>query len=82
MLGDVHNTILQMKEIGELELAIQGGTEKIEQLGEQGKVDESMNELAAVEALRVEKSEKEVRSFGHFAPALCLHLSYSGSSKI
>ena len=31
-----------MREIAEIELAIQGGTEKIEQLGEQGKVDESM----------------------------------------
>jgi hypothetical protein len=68
-----------MREIGEIELAIQGGTEKIEQLGtaplvavhrhlltverptgEQGRVDESMKELAAVEALKAEKSEKEV----------------------
>ncbi|CAG8664745.1 7698_t:CDS:10, partial [Acaulospora colombiana] len=48
-----------MKEIGELELAIQGGTEKIEQLGEQGLVEESMNELRAVEALKVEKGDKE-----------------------
>jgi hypothetical protein len=48
-----------MKEIGELELAIQGGTEKIEQLGEQGLVEESMNELRAVEALKVEKADKE-----------------------
>jgi hypothetical protein len=69
-----------MREIGEIELAIQGGTEKIEQLGmapltrcstpfadpwecstgEQGRVDDSMKELAAVEALKAEKSEKEV----------------------
>jgi hypothetical protein len=49
-----------MREIAEIELAIQGGTEKIEQLGEQGKVDESMKELAAIEALKGEKSEKEV----------------------
>ena len=49
-----------MREIGEIELAIQGGTEKIEQLGEQGQVDESVKELQAVEALRVEKAEKEV----------------------
>jgi len=48
-----------MREIGEIELAIQGGTEKIETLGEQGKVEESMQELAAVEALKAEKSEKE-----------------------
>lgn len=67
-----------MKEIAEIELAIQGGTEKIEQLGmwtpccpsnfrlnectlgESGKVDESMREMAAIEALKAEKSEKEV----------------------
>jgi hypothetical protein len=29
-------------------------------LGEQGKVDESMREMAAIEALKSEKSEKEV----------------------
>lgn len=28
--------------------------------GEQGKVDESMREMAAIEALKSEKSEKEV----------------------
>ena len=49
-----------MREIGEIELAIQGGTEKIESLGEQGQVEESMKELAAVEALKAEKAEKEV----------------------
>ncbi|KAF8526182.1 small nuclear ribonucleoprotein [Hysterangium stoloniferum] len=48
-----------MREIAEIELAIQGGTEKIEQLGEQGKVDESMKEMAAIEALKGEKSDKE-----------------------
>jgi len=48
-----------MREIGEIELAIQGGTEKIESLGEEGKVDESMKELEAVEALKAEKTEKE-----------------------
>ncbi|KAG1756644.1 uncharacterized protein EDB91DRAFT_1093757 [Suillus paluster] len=48
-----------MREIAEIELAIQGGTEKIETLGEQGKVDESMREMAAIEALKSEKSEKE-----------------------
>jgi hypothetical protein len=48
-----------MREIGEIELAIQGGTEKIESLGEQGQVEESMKELAAVEALKAEKAEKE-----------------------
>lgn len=48
-----------MREIAEIELAIQGGTEKIETLGEQGKVEESMREMAAIEALKSEKSEKE-----------------------
>jgi len=48
-----------MREIAEIELAIQGGTEKIEQLGEQGKVEESMKELAAIEALKGEKADKE-----------------------
>ncbi|KAJ7219484.1 hypothetical protein GGX14DRAFT_592396 [Mycena pura] len=48
-----------MREIGEIELAIQGGTEKIEQLGEQGKVEESMREMAAIEALKSEKADKE-----------------------
>ncbi len=68
-----------MKEIAEIELAIQGGTEKIERLvslpcipkfrkldvstfiGEQGQVDESMREMQAIEALKSEKGEKEVR---------------------
>jgi hypothetical protein len=70
-----------MTEIGEIELAIQGGTEKIESLGElalvrwngmhvadshpcageQGKVEESMREMAAIEALKSEKAGKEVR---------------------
>lgn len=71
--------MVQMREIAEIELAIQGGTEKIETLGklitllvlavrslivssgEEGKVDESMREMAAIEALKSEKSEKEVR---------------------
>ncbi|KIJ56292.1 hypothetical protein M422DRAFT_150679 [Sphaerobolus stellatus SS14] len=48
-----------MREIAEIELAIQGGTEKIEQLGEQGKVEESMKEMQAIEALKAEKSDKE-----------------------
>jgi len=66
-----------MREIAEIELAIQGGTEKIESLGtrllhsvfwrfnhtyigEQGKVEESMREMAAIEALKSEKADKEV----------------------
>ncbi|ETW86082.1 hypothetical protein HETIRDRAFT_167705 [Heterobasidion irregulare TC 32-1] len=48
-----------MREIAEIELSIQGGTEKIETLGEQGKVEESMKEMAAIEALKAEKGEKE-----------------------
>ncbi|KAG6877158.1 hypothetical protein C0993_009836 [Termitomyces sp. T159_Od127] len=65
-----------MREIAEIELAIQGGTEKIEalgnvshasvvtsntyrHLGEQGKVEESMREMAAIEALKSEKADKE-----------------------
>jgi len=48
-----------MREIAEFELAIQGGTERIEQLGEQGKVEESMKEMEAVEMLKNEKTEKE-----------------------
>ena len=68
-----------MREIAEIELAIQGGTEKIEALGQwlsrfyvnvakqlysetgdQGKVEESMREMAAIEALKSEKADKEV----------------------
>jgi len=48
-----------MKEIGEIELSIQGGTEEIEALGEAGKVEESMEKLAAVEALKQLKIDKE-----------------------
>ena len=53
---------LQMREIAEIELAIQEGTEKIETLGEQGKVEESMREMQAIEALKSEKADKEVRN--------------------
>ena len=35
-------------------------------LGEQGKVDESMREMAAIEALKGEKNEKEVRFYLDF----------------
>lgn len=52
-------TVDLMKEIGEIELSIQGGTEEIEQLGSAGKVDESMDKLAAVEALKLLKKDKE-----------------------
>ena len=36
-------------------------------VGEQGKVDESMREMAAIEALKSEKAEKEVRLDGKLA---------------
>ena len=62
VLLDAILTNMQMREIAEIELAIQGGTEKIEQLGEQGKVEESMREMAAIEALKSEKTDKEVSS--------------------
>lgn len=52
-------TVDLMKEVGEIELAIQGVTEEIEQLGEAGKVEESMAKLQAVEALKQEKEDKE-----------------------
>ncbi len=48
-----------MREIGEIELSIQGGTEEIEALGEAGKVEESMEKLSAVDALKNLKTEKE-----------------------
>lgn len=67
-----------MREIAEIDLAIQGGTEKIEKLGadtcvsvnsrlsvvfaagEDGKVEDSMREVAAIEALKAEKAGREV----------------------
>ncbi|ODN72764.1 hypothetical protein L202_08199 [Cryptococcus amylolentus CBS 6039] len=52
-------TVDLMREIGEIELSIQGGTEEIEALGEAGKVEESMEKLAAVDALKGLKTEKE-----------------------
>ena len=86
-----------MREIAEIELAIQGGTEKIETLGtlyvvllimysnisagEQGKVEESMREMAAIEALKTEKADKEVRhSLIHEATGLTLYHSESFSN--
>lgn len=52
-------TIDLMKEIGEIELSIQNGTEEIEKLGEAGKIEESMERLEAVEALKQLKTDKE-----------------------
>ena len=65
-----------MREIAEIELAIQGGTEKIETLGEQGKVEESMREMAAIEALKSEKADKEVSAHDRrlFVARLTLYL--------
>jgi RNA-binding protein Luc7-like 2 len=48
-----------MREIGEIELSIQGGTEEIEALGEAGEVEKSMEKLAAVDALKNLKADKE-----------------------
>lgn len=80
-----------MREIAEIELAIQGGTEKIETLGmferflfhlrilrlsgvgEQGKVEESMQEMAAIEALKGEKGEKEVCYYYYYYFRLIAH---------
>jgi RNA-binding protein Luc7-like 2 len=53
-------TVDLMKEVGEIELAIQGSTDEVEQLGEAGKIEESMAKLEAVEALKQEKADKEV----------------------
>lgn len=39
-------------------------------VGEQGKVDESMREMAAIEALKSEKSDKEVSDFGRDSGSL------------
>lgn len=36
-------------------------------VGEQGKVDESMREMAAIEALKSEKSDKEVSGFSRYS---------------
>jgi len=52
-------TVDLMKEVGEIELAIQGSTDEVEALGEAGKIEESMAKLEAVEALKQEKADKE-----------------------
>jgi hypothetical protein len=70
-----------MREIAEIELAIQGGTEKIEQLGEKGEADEAMREMAAIEALKSEKSEKEVSYSASRRRILDLIVLFSASSK-
>lgn len=52
-------TIDLMKEIGEIELSIQNGTEEIEKLGEAGEIEKSMERLEAVDALKALKDDKE-----------------------
>ncbi|EIW65997.1 small nuclear ribonucleoprotein [Tremella mesenterica] len=52
-------TVDLMREIGEIELSIQGATEEVEALGEAGKVEESMEKLKAVDALKSLKTDKE-----------------------
>lgn len=48
-----------MREIGEIESAYSAAMQAVEQLGEQGQIDESMAELAKAEALKAEKQDKE-----------------------
>ena len=49
--------------------------------GEQGKVDESMREMAAIEALKSEKAEKEVRlSLLRFASLIYRHGSENSNN--
>lgn len=69
-----------MREIADIELAIQGGTEKIESLGEQGKVEESMREMAAIEALKSEKAEKMVRGL-LCIPSMVIKIFFSKNLK-
>ena len=90
-----------MREIAEIELAIQGGTEKIQTLGksdrlrlvllivmssqgEQGKVEESMREMAAIEALKSEKADKEVTFLGNslLTPILIFLSSTAGAPTV
>ncbi|KAL8293088.1 hypothetical protein RQP46_000782 [Phenoliferia psychrophenolica] len=54
-----NRTTALMREIGELEGAYQAAMADVEQLGSEGKVDESIAQLAKAEALKSEKQEKE-----------------------
>ncbi|KAK4703194.1 hypothetical protein P7C70_g3024, partial [Phenoliferia sp. Uapishka_3] len=54
-----NRTTALMREIGELEGAYQAAMADVEQLGSEGKVDESIAQLAKAEALKSEKVEKE-----------------------
>lgn len=59
-----------MREIGEIQTAYEGAMAEVESLGESGKVDQSMAELAKAEALKAEKSEKE-RELQQLTGACC-----------
>ncbi|WFD37632.1 splicing factor [Malassezia japonica] len=48
-----------MRDINEVEEAITAATAEMEKLGEQGQVEESLKELAKVDALKAERGEKE-----------------------
>ena len=48
-----------MRDINEVEEAITAATNEMESLGEQGRVEESLKELEKVEALKMERSDKE-----------------------
>ncbi|GAA5830408.1 hypothetical protein JCM11251_001335 [Rhodosporidiobolus azoricus] len=54
-----NRTTALMREVGELEGAYQAAMAEVEQLGSQGKVEESMTQLTKAEALKEEKQEKE-----------------------
>ncbi|KDN53433.1 LUC7-domain-containing protein [Tilletiaria anomala UBC 951] len=48
-----------MREIGEVESAVQAAMAEVERLGEEGEVEASLQELAKAEALKEEKAQKE-----------------------
>ncbi|GAA5940992.1 Luc7p [Sporobolomyces koalae] len=54
-----NRTTALMREVGEIEGAYQAAMAEVEQLGSQGKVEESMVQLTKAEALKAEKQEKE-----------------------
>ncbi|GAA5948517.1 hypothetical protein JCM21900_002736 [Sporobolomyces salmonicolor] len=54
-----NRTTALMREVGEIEGAYQAAMAEVEQLGSQGKVEESMTQLTKAEALKAEKQEKE-----------------------
>lgn len=54
-----NKTTSLMRDIGEIQTAYEGAMAEVEKLGESGKVEESMAELAKAEALKTEKMDKE-----------------------